>query len=224
MIQPLPTLPRCPREPAMRTLNWYFDFVSPYAYLQSTRLADFGQEIVVRCRPVLFAGILAHHGHKGPAEIAPKRRFTYEHVAWLAQRNGIRLTFPASHPFNPLPLLRLAVLADAPMDVVERLFRYVWADGHLPTDAGPWRSLLDELEVDPEELELPEVRQALRDDTQAAIDAGVFGVPTCEVDGQLIWGFESTDMVQALITGDPFYGGPQHQAALAVGEGVQRRA
>ena len=54
----------------MKTLNWYFDFISPYAYLQSTRLDDFAQHAVVRCHPVLFAGLLAHHGHKGPAEIA----------------------------------------------------------------------------------------------------------------------------------------------------------
>jgi 2-hydroxychromene-2-carboxylate isomerase len=81
-------------ENPMKTLNWYFDFISPYAYLQSTRLDDFAQHAVVRCHPVLFAGLLAHHGHKGPAEIASKRTFTYEHVAWLAKRNGIALTFP----------------------------------------------------------------------------------------------------------------------------------
>jgi 2-hydroxychromene-2-carboxylate isomerase len=207
----------------MRTLTWYFDFISPYAYLQSTRLSDFAEEIVVRCQPVLFAGILAHHGHKGPAEIAPKRRFTYEHVAWLAQRNGIALRFPAIHPFNPLPLLRLAILLDAPMDVVSRLFRYVWVDGHLPTDAGPWQALLDELGVAPEEIEREDVKQALRDDTRAAIEAGVFGVPTCAIDGQLVWGFESTDMTFGLIRGHPFFGGEAQQAALAVGDGVQRR-
>ena len=207
----------------MRTLTWYFDFISPYAYLQSTRLADFAQEIVVRCQPVLFAGILAHHGHKGPAEIAPKRQFTYEHVAWLAQRSGIALRFPPVHPFNPLPLLRLAILLDAPMDVVGRLFRYVGVEGHLPTDAGPWQALLDELGVAPAEIEREEVKQALRDDTRAAIEAGIFGVPTCVIDGQRVWGFESTDMTLGLIAGHPFFGSEEHRAALAVGEGVQRR-
>lgn len=207
----------------MRTLTWYFDFISPYAYLQSTRLADFAQDIVVRCQPVLFAGLLAHHGHKGPAEIPTKRQFTYEHVAWLAQRSGIALRFPPVHPFNPLPLLRLAILLDAPMDVVVRLFRYVWVEGHLPTDAGPWQALLDELGVAPQEIEREEVKQALRDDTRAAIDAGIFGVPTCLIDGQRVWGFESTDMAMGLIAGHPFFGGEEHRAAMAVGEGVQRR-
>ena len=158
------------------------------------------------------------------AEIAPKRTFTYEHVAWLAKRNGIALTFPVAHPFNPLPLLRLAILFDSPMDVVSRLFRYVWAEGHLPTDPQPWAALLAELEVTPEELDQPEVKDALRASTQAAIEAGVFGVPTCEIGGQLIWGFEATDMVMARFEDDPFFESPAWQAARQVGAGVQRKA
>ncbi len=208
----------------MRTLHWYYDFVSPYAYLQSTRLADFAEQVVVRCHPVLFAGLLAHHGHKGPAEIPGKRRFTYEHVAWLAERNGIVLRMPRLHPFNPLPLLRLAVLFDSPSDLVCRLFRYIWVEGHLPDEPEHWQALLAELDVRPEELDNPELKQVLRDDTQAALEAGVFGVPTCELDGQLIWGYEATPMVLAKIAGDPFFEGEAIRAAHAVGEGVRRRA
>lgn len=208
----------------MKTLNWYFDFISPYAYLQSTRLDDFAQDVVVKCQPVLFAGLLAHHGHKGPAEIAPKRVFTYEHVAWLAERNGIKLQFPASHPFNPLPLLRLCTLFDSPIGLVRRLFHFVWVQGHLPTDAQPWADLLAELEVSPAELAQVELKEAVRANTDAAIAAGVFGVPTCEIQGQLIWGFESTDMVQALIADDPFFNGPAWQAARVVGAGAVREA
>jgi len=206
----------------MRTLNWYFDFVSPYAYLQSNRIEEFADHVLVRCKPVLFAGILAHHGHKGPAEIPSKRTFTYEHVAWLAVRNNIPITWPPHHPFNPLPLLRLAILLDSPIDVVRRLFAFVWRDGHLPSDTAAWHALLDELKVAPEELDAPEVKQALREDTEEAIAAGVFGVPSVELDGQLIWGFESTDMVMAKIAQDPFYESPEILAARAVPAGVQR--
>lgn len=109
----------------MKTLDWYFDFVSPYAYLQSTRLDDFAQVALVRCKPILFAGLLNHWGQKGPAEIPGKRRWTFEQVVWQAQKNGITLNLPAAHPFVPLRLLRLAVLFDGSMDVVQRLFRFV---------------------------------------------------------------------------------------------------
>ena len=75
----------------------------------------------------------------------------------------------------------------------------------------------------PEEIDQPPVKDALRTATQAAIEAGVFGVPTCEIGGQLIWGFESTDMVLARIDDDPFFESPGWLAARQVGEGVQRK-
>lgn len=206
----------------MKTLTWYFDFISPFAYLQSTRLDDFAEQAVVRCRPVLFAGLLRHHGHKGPAEIAPKRVWTFEHVAWLAEKNGIPLTLPSMHPFNPLPLLRLSVLLDSHIDVVRRLFDFVWRDGHLPTEHDAWAALLEELEVEPAEIEVPAVKEALRENTEDAIHAGVFGVPASIVDGHLLWGFDATDMVLAKLADDPFFEGPMLAAARALPEGVKR--
>jgi 2-hydroxychromene-2-carboxylate isomerase len=206
----------------MRTLTWYFDFISPFAYLQSPRLDDFAMEAVVQCRPVLFAGILNHYGHKGPAEIPPKRVWTFEHVAWLAKRHGVALTMPPMHPFNPLPLLRLAVLLDAPVDVVQRLFRFVWQEGKLPSDTEAWHALLAELQVDPSEIDQPDVKDALRENTEEAIAAGVFGVPTTILDGQLFWGFDSTEMIQARLEGDPFFESELLKAARALPEGIRR--
>ena len=92
----------------MPSADWYFDFVSPFSYLQCEQLPTLERSIRIRYRPVLFAALLAAHGHKGPAEIASKRRFTYRFVVWQAAKLGIALKFPAAHPFNPLALLRLA--------------------------------------------------------------------------------------------------------------------
>ena len=92
----------------MATVDWYFDFISPFAYLQSEQLALLGPKTRVRYRPVLFAGLLAAHEHKGPAEIPRKRAFTYRFASWQAKRLGIPFKMPHEHPFNPLPLLRLA--------------------------------------------------------------------------------------------------------------------
>ena len=99
----------------MRHLRFSFDVVSPYAYLAFERLPQAleGLSFEVSYQPVLFAGLLQHWGTKGPAEIEPKRAWTYRQVAWLAHRLGLRLDTPAQHPFNPLALLRLA-LACAP--------------------------------------------------------------------------------------------------------------
>ena len=207
----------------MKTLTWYFDFISPYAYLQSTRLPEFAAHARLECRPVLFAGLLKHFGHKGPAEIEPKRVGTFEHVAWLAHRHGIALAMPPMHPFNPLPLLRLSSVLGSGADVVQRLFRFVWVEGGLPTDAARWTALLAELGTDSAALEAPAAKDAVRASTDAAIDAGIFGVPTSVVDGQRIWGFESTDMVMARLADDPFFDGGAIRAARALPQGVARR-
>jgi 2-hydroxychromene-2-carboxylate isomerase len=176
------------------TIDWYFDFISPFAYFQWRRLRELPAGAVLRLRPVLLAGILKHWGQLGPAEIAPKRLFTYRHATWIAARDGVPFTMPAGHPFNSLPLLRLAWALGASPAVVDRLFRFVWVDGHIPQEAGPWQRLRAELGA-AADSESPAVKEQLRSATDAAIAAGVFGVPTAIVDGELFWGYEATELL-----------------------------
>jgi len=125
--------------------DWYFDFVSPFAYLQSEQLATLAPKITIRYKPVLFAGILGAHGQKGPAEIPAKRAFTYRFVLWQAKRLGIPLKLPHEHPFNPLPLLRLAIACDCDGAAIHRIFRFVWRDGRLPDLPIEWAELTHDL-------------------------------------------------------------------------------
>ena len=97
----------------MKTIDWYFDFISPFAYLASASLQRLPESVELRLHPILFAGLLKHHETKGPAEIPSMRRFTFRHIRWLADRHHIELKPPPAHPFNPLPLLRLAIALDA---------------------------------------------------------------------------------------------------------------
>lgn len=208
-------------------LDWYFDFISPFSYLQSERLDRFSAHAELRPRPILFAGLLTHWGNVGPAELVPKRAWTFEHCAWLAHRHQIALTAPAHHPFNPLPLLRACLVgADdgvARPEVVTRLFRFVWAQGHLPTDASAWSALVSELGINVTAPDAPEVKQALRANGERAIAAHVFGVPTSVIDGHTFWGFDATDMVEAFLRGDPFFEGAAYRSAAALPEGLQRQ-
>ena len=166
--------------------DWYFDFVSPFAYLQSEQLASLAPRITIRYRPVLFAGLLGANGQKGPAEIPAKRAFTYRFCIWQAQRQGIALKFPHEHPFNPLPLLRLAIACDSTADAVHRIFRFVWRDGRLPDLPIEWAELASALGVPDAETRIasPEVKAELRRNTDEAIARGVFGVPTLALGGE----------------------------------------
>lgn len=207
----------------MRKLDWYFDFISPYSYLQSEILDRIAAQAEIRMRPVLFAGLLEHWGHVGPAELAPKRVWTFEHCVWLAERHGIAFKLPAMHPFNPLPLLRLSLVLGNRRDAVTRLFRYVWQQGHTPAEPDAWNALLAELGVAEDALRSDTVKDALRDNGAAAIAAGVFGVPTAVVDGRAFWGFEATDMLLDYLGGNALFSSASMQAAATLPAGPGRR-
>jgi 2-hydroxychromene-2-carboxylate isomerase len=186
----------------MKLLTFWFDVVSPYTHLAFEHLPQAleGCSYAVDYRPVLFAGLLKHWSHKGPAEIEPKREWTYRHVQWLARHFGIELQMPAQHPFNPLPLLRLGLAcagaAGTPNRyVVETLTRHVWRGGADPADAARLAALTAQLGPcrDPKG---DEVKGELRAGTDEAIARGVFGVPTIEVDGQRFWGLDALPMVR----------------------------
>lgn len=188
----------------MRMLDWYFDFVSPFSYLQTERFKELPRDVEVGFHPVLLAGLLKHWESKGPAEIPGKRRFTYRHVQWYAQRHGIPFRMPAAHPFNPLPALRLAIALGSRREPVLEIFRFIWRDGRLIEDADEWQTLARRLGgADLEaRVSAPEVKAALRDNTERAAAIGVFGVPSFVVDGNIFWGVDATDMLIDYL-GDP---------------------
>ncbi|MEO8738547.1 MAG: 2-hydroxychromene-2-carboxylate isomerase [Casimicrobiaceae bacterium] len=208
----------------MPSAEWYFDFVSPFAYLQCEQLSAFENRLRIRYKPVLFAGILKAHGHKGPAEIPAKRRFTYRFVVWQAKKLGISLKFPAAHPFNPLPLLRLAIAADCDPDAVRRIFRFVWRDGRLGDLPIEWAELMSELALPDAQtrIDIPEVKDALRRNTEDAIARGVFGVPTLAIGDELFWGADATAMAADYVAAGCRFDDPQMTRVANLPVGAER--
>lgn len=212
----------------MKRIGFWFDVVSPFAYLAFEHLpqALAGCSYEMQYRPVLFAGLLSHWGHKGPAEIAPKRTWTFRHIAWLSHTLNIPAQTPATHPFNPLPLLRLALACcdagDTPnRHVVETLMRHVWRGGAEAVDPARLRALAQTLAPrrDPGG---DEIKAELRSWTDRALASGVFGVPTFDLDGRLFWGVDALPMLRAALQGDAWFDGPQWDAAAVAPPGVVR--
>lgn len=178
-------------------IDWYFDFLSPFAYLQWPRVRAMAQAHPLTPRPVLLAALLAHHGQRGPAEIPSKRRFTYRHVQWQAERCGVPLVFPPAHPFNPLPALRLCLHAGATHAAIDALFDHVWRHGRRADDAPSLAPVAAALGVDVQAaLDDAAAKARLRANGERAIAQGVFGVPTFVIDGALYWGLDATDMAE----------------------------
>ena len=179
------------------SIDWYFDFVSPYSYISLHRLRELTAP--VNYKPVLFAGLLKHWGQKGPAEIPAKRRWTYRWCTWWARELDLTFRFPEQHPFNPLPHLRLALACGSRPDAVKRIFEWVWMTGENATDPVRFSLLCKQLDVDPERLGAPDVKDSLRKNTEEAAARGVFGVPSFVVDGEVFWGADSVGFVNAFL-------------------------
>ncbi len=211
----------------MKHITFHFDFISPYAHLAFEKLPDTlqGLSYQVDYRPVLFAGLLKHHGQLGPAEIAPKRDWTYRQVLWLAQSHGIGLQMPAAHPFNPLALLRLALACGenglVNRYVCETVFRHVWRGGADAADPARLQALQQAL-VPQRDPGSEAVKSELKSNTEEAIAAGLFGVPTCAVDGKLFWGFDGLAMLRAYLEGDSWFDGADWNTAASLPTGIQR--
>jgi len=205
--------------------DWYFDFVSPFAYLQSEQLHSLAPRIGIRYRPVLFAGLLGANGQKGPAEIPAKRAFTYRFCIWQARRQGIALKFPPEHPFNPLPLLRLAIACDCAPEAIHRIFRFVWADGRLPDLPIEWAELASALGVPDAETRIatPEVKAELRRNTDEAIARGVFGVPTLAIGDAMFWGADATPMAADYVAAGCRFDDPEYARVAELPVGAERK-
>jgi 2-hydroxychromene-2-carboxylate isomerase len=223
--------PRCKFEDsnAVKHITFHLDFISPYAYLAFEQLPEAlkGISYSVDYRPVLFAGMLKHHGQLGPAEVAPKRDWTYRQVLWLAHTLNIPMQMPASHPFNPLPLLRLAIACNAQTTgqanryVCESIFRHVWRGAQ---DAGSVEriSALTTHLAPAQDVQSEDVKRQLKKNTDDATAQGVFGVPAFVVDDKIFWGLDALPMLRDYLLGAQWFQGSEWDSAGQVGTGIGR--
>src|SRR5262245_10653612 len=190
-------------------VEFYFDPISPYAWLASQqfdRLESAGAKLDFR--PVLLAGLLAAHGQKGPAEIPSKRAYTMRDVLRIARSLGLKVAGAPTHPFNPLRALRMCIALD---DAAQRrrfglaLLDACWSRGLELADEAVLVQLARDCDLDGTALlaraGAADVKQRLIQATEAAVAAGVFGVPTFRFDGELFWGADRIDALLRRLRG-----------------------
>lgn len=210
----------------MNAHDWYFDFISPFAYLQWRRLRRDHPELQLRPKPLLFAGLLNHWGQLGPAEIPGKREHTYRIVLWQARQFGIPLRFPPAHPFNPLPALRLCVAAGADDRAVNTIFRHLWEDGHAGDSIEALSDVAAELGIEDaaSAVARDDVKRQLAINGAEAIALGVYGVPTLNIDGRLFWGNDATGMALQFLDDPVAFDDEEMRRIESLPEAIQRRA
>jgi 2-hydroxychromene-2-carboxylate isomerase len=204
--------------------HWYFDFISPFSYLQLRKVHEWRTRLDITPVPVAFGAILKHHGNVGPAEIPGKREFTYRFVQWQAAHSGVTLRFPPAHPFNPLAALRLCIAARSSWDAVEAIFAHIWRDGNAAVTAADLAGVGRVLGIDNVEnaTNAAEVKSQLRANTEIAIEAGVFGVPTLLAGGTLFWGNDASAMVEDWLADPRCLESDEYRRIAALPIGVER--
>ncbi len=180
-----------------KRIKWYFDFISPFSYLQLKRLEQARAPFEIEMIPVLFAGLLKKWGHKGPAEIEPKRLDTYTFCQWYADTHDIPFQVPQAHPFNPLSYLRLCIALGSTPRNIHDIFNFLWGECPPVHQAEAIQGLAKRLGVAhlDQLLSDPKVKTELISNTESAIEDGVYGVPTFVIDEQRFWGLDQMDMM-----------------------------
>jgi 2-hydroxychromene-2-carboxylate isomerase len=209
----------------MDTAAWYFDFVSPFSYLQLGKVLGWRNRLDITPVPIAFGAVLKARGQLGPAEIAGKREFTYRFVQWQAERSGATLRFPPQHPFNPLAALRLCIAAGTSWSAVETIFDHLWRDGKAGSTAFELADAGRALGIDDVESTInhADVKNALRVNTDGAIAAGVFGVPTLTVGKDVFWGNDATPMIEDWLAHPRRFDTDEYRRIAELPFGIERR-
>lgn len=212
-------------------LRFHFDYISSNAWLAWAALQPLAARFArpIELVPVLFAGLLESTGQLGPAEVPPKMRWMARNNLRKAARLGLVLRPPAFHPFNPLLALRASSLdlpQEARVRLVDGLFRATWSEQRHVSDPAVVAAVADEAGLEGraivEAAGLDETKARLRRQTDDAIAAGVFGVPTLIVEHELFWGYDDLPYLEDFLAGrDPIapetrraWVGPQRPSAM----------
>ncbi|QSN64487.1 2-hydroxychromene-2-carboxylate isomerase [Caballeronia sp. M1242] len=206
----------------MEKAEWFFDVVSPFSYLAFQRLDALRDRLDIQPVPILFAALLKHWGTLGPAELPSKRIHTYQFCVWLAGRQGVPFAMPPRHPFNPLAAQRLLVSLGARTVDVGKALGFVFADGRDPELE--FEAFAERLGVDDAEQRIgsADVKRQLRDNTQRAIDLGVFGVPTLILRDRLFWGSDALEWAEDFLSRPALFDEPAYAAVARTEVGVRR--
>jgi 2-hydroxychromene-2-carboxylate isomerase len=189
-----------------RTVEFYFDLGSPATYLAYTQLPKIceqtdSQLIYV---PILLGGVFKATGNASPATIPAKGRYMFIDLDRYAKRYGVPLKINPHFPINTLVLMRAVTgmqlrHPERFAAFIDCLFNALWIEGRNLNDPATVGAVLSENGFDPEEILAlsaeEEVKAALKEATEKAVERGVFGAPSMFVGDQLFFGQDRLDFV-----------------------------
>jgi 2-hydroxychromene-2-carboxylate isomerase len=196
----------------VRTLDFWFDYSCPYAYLGSTQveaLARRTSAMLTFC-PMLLGGVFKAVG--APQNMMdvlspPKARHNLDDMHRWAALFGVPLAVPPGHPFRTVEALRATLVVACDPAVIHGFYRAYWIEGQRPSEPSTLRSVLASAGHDADKvmarLQESDVKEDLRRRTDQAIALGIFGAPTFIVNRtHLYWGQDRIDFVARALVAD----------------------
>jgi 2-hydroxychromene-2-carboxylate isomerase len=189
-----------------KTVEFFFDLGSPATYLAYTQLPQICQQTDSQLIyvPMLLGGVFKATGNASPATIAAKGRYMFQDLDRYAKRYGVPLKFNPHFPINTLMLMRAVTGMQLRRPerfeaFIDCLFRAIWVEGRSLGDPATVAAVLSEHGFDPAEILAltadEDVKAALKNNTERAVQRGVFGAPSMFVGDQLFFGQDRLDFV-----------------------------
>jgi 2-hydroxychromene-2-carboxylate isomerase len=189
-----------------KTIEFFFDLGSPATYLAYTQLpkicAQTDSQLIYI--PMLLGGVFKATGNASPAMIPAKGRYMFQDLDRYAQRYGVPLKFNPNFPINTLMLMRAVTgmqlrHPERFQAFIDCLFHALWVEGRSLDDPATVAAVLTQNGFDPNEVMAltadEEVKAALKNNTEKAVQRGVFGAPSMFVNNQLFFGQDRLDFV-----------------------------
>jgi len=188
-----------------RTLEFYFDYGSPYSYLADTQVEAIAQRAgatLVR-KPMLLGGVFKATGNHSPAELPQKSAWSGFDMPMWARHYGVPFQRNPFFPVNTLALMRGAAAAqiDGSFERYHRaVFKAMWVEGRNLNDMKEVAVVLTAAGLDAEKfggrIQDQDVKDRLKATTEEAVARGVFGAPTCFVDKMMFFGNDRLPFVE----------------------------
>lgn len=190
-----------------KSVEFYFDFGSPTAYLAHTQLPAIAEQTGSKLiyKPILLGGIFQATKNSSPITIPSKGSYMMRDLARFARRYQVPLQINPHFPINTLMLMRMAIgvrdrIPERFEDLVSTIFNAIWIDGSNMGDVAVVKSRLEGAALDAGSLlELAQdesVKLKLKQETAEAVSRGLFGAPTMFVGKEMFWGQDRLDFVR----------------------------
>jgi len=194
-----------------RTLEFYFDYGSPYSYLADTQVEAIAKRTgaaLVR-KPMLLGGVFKATGNASPMTVALKSKWSAFDMPMWARHYGVPFNRNPHFPVNTLALMRGAAAAQID-GLFERyhpaMYKAMWIDGRNLNDIKEVAAVLTEAGFDAEKfgqrIQDQDVKDRLKATTDDAVGRGVFGAPTMFVENMMFFGNDRLPFVEMALKGE----------------------